>query len=195
MARGQSGGHTRYLPEEDRNLWTRDQFKDMLAAAMGGRVAEELVFDEITTGAGSDIEQATNIARQMVTRYGMSEKLGPRTFGKREEMVFLGREISEQRDYSDKVAEIIDQEVHEIIDDAYEAARRVIAEYMPKLKQLSEYLIENETIEVDELDKLWETPPDSDDVQPDGGVVDPVPPKPTTPPVSSAPPAPSPAGD
>ena len=197
VARGQSGGHTRYLPEEDRNLWTRDQFKDMLAAAMGGRVAEELVFDEITTGAGSDIEQATNIARQMVTRYGMSEKLGPRTFGKREEMVFLGREISEQRDYSDKVAETIDQEVHEIIDDAYQSAHKVISEYMPKLKQLSEYLIENETIEVDELDNLWETPPNGDDIQPDsdGGVVDPVPPEPTTPPVSSAPPAPSPAGD
>ena len=197
VARGQSGGHTRYLPEEDRNLWTREQFKDMLAAAMGGRVAEELVFDEITTGAGSDIEQATNIARQMVTRYGMSEKLGPRTFGKREEMVFLGREISEQRDYSDKVAEIIDQEVHQIIDDAYQSAHKVITEYMPKLKQLSEYLIDNETIEVDELDNLWETPPDSDDIQPDsdGGVVDPVPPEPTTPPVSSAPPAPSPAGD
>ena len=198
VARGQSGGHTRYLPEEDRNLWTRDQFKDMLAAAMGGRVAEELVFDEITTGAGSDIEQATNIARQMVTRYGMSEKLGPRTFGKREEMVFLGREISEQRDYSDKIAETIDQEVHEIIDDAYESASKVIAEYMPKLKQLSEYLIAYETIEVDELDKLWETPPDSDDdTQPesgDGGIVDPLPPTPT-PPVSSAPPAPSPAGD
>ena len=197
IARGQSGGHTRYLPEEDRNLWTRDQFKDMLAAAMGGRVAEELVFDEITTGAGSDIEQATNIARQMVTRYGMSEKLGPRTFGKREEMVFLGREISEQRDYSDKVAETIDQEVHKIIDDAYQSAHKAITEYMPKLKQLSEYLIENETIEVDELDRLWETPPDGDDIQPDsdGGVVDPVPPEPTTPPVSSAPPAPSPAGD
>ncbi len=197
VTHGQSGGYTRYLPEEDRNLWTREQFKDMLAAAMGGRVAEELVFDEITTGAGSDIEQATNIARQMVTRYGMSEKLGPRTFGKREEMVFLGREISEQRDYSDKVAETIDQEVHEIIDDAYESARKVISEYMPKLKQLSEYLIVNETIEVDEMDKLWETPPDSDDdFQPDsdGGVVDPLPPA-STPPVTSAPPAPSPSGD
>ncbi len=196
VARGQSGGHTRYLPEEDRNLWTRDQFQDMLAAAMGGRVAEELVFDEITTGAGSDIEQATNIARQMVTRYGMSEKLGPRTFGKREEMVFLGREISEQRDYSDKVAETIDQEVHEIIDNAYEAAREVISEYMPKLKQLSEYLIANETIEADELDKLWEeAPTDRGDTQPnnDDGGLDPIPPPAT--PVPPAPPAPSPAGD
>ncbi len=198
IARGQSGGHTRYLPEEDRNLWTREQFQDMLAAAMGGRVAEELVFDEITTGAGSDIEQATNIARQMVTRYGMSEKLGPRTFGKREEMVFLGREISEQRDYSDKIAETIDQEVHRIIDDAYQSAYEVISEYMPKLKQLSEYLIANETIEVDELDELWETPPDGDEsaqTDTDGGVIDPTPPAPTTPPISSAPPAPSPAGD
>ena len=201
VARGQSGGHTRYLPEEDRNLWTRDQFEDMLAAALAGRVAEELVFDEITTGAGSDIEQATNIARQMVTRYGMSEKLGPRTFGKREEMVFLGREISERRDYSDKIAEIIDQEVHQIIDDAYEAARKVVIEYMPKLKQLSEYLISNETIDVDELDKLWETtPPDSDedprpDTNSDGDGLDPIPSEPTNPPVSSAPPAPSPAGD
>ena len=158
VARGQSGGHTRYLPEEDRNLWTREQFVDMLAAAMGGRVAEEIVFDEITTGAGSDIEQATNIARQMVTRYGMSDELGPRTFGKREEMVFLGREISEQRDYSDKIAETIDREVHDIIDNAYETAHGVVTEHMPKLKQLSEYLILNETIEMDELNALWETP-------------------------------------
>ena len=165
VARGQSGGHTRYLPEEDRNLWTREQFVDMLAAAMGGRVAEEIVFDEITTGAGSDIEQATNIARQMVTRYGMSDELGPRTFGKREEMVFLGREISEQRDYSDKIAETIDREVHDIIDNAYETARGVVTENMPKLKQLSEYLILNETIEMDELNALWEETPadDADD--------------------------------
>ena len=165
VARGQSGGHTRYLPEEDRNLWTREQFVDMLAAAMGGRVAEEIVFDEITTGAGSDIEQATNIARQMVTRYGMSDELGPRTFGKREEMVFLGREISEQRDYSDKIAETIDREVHDIIDNAYETARGVVTEHMPKLKQLSEYLILNETIEMDELNALWETPTDDVDDQ------------------------------
>ena len=161
VSRGQSGGHTRYLPEEDRNLWTRAQFEDMLAAALGGRVAEELVFDEITTGAGSDIQQATNIARQMVTRYGMSEKLGPRTFGKSEDMVFLGREISERRDYSDKVAETIDAEVHRIIDDAHKSANAVIAERMPELERIAEYLIENETIEVDELDRLWDDAPAS----------------------------------
>ena len=166
VSRGQSGGHTRYLPEEDRNLWTRAQFEDMLAAALGGRVAEELVFDEITTGAGSDIQQATNIARQMVTRYGMSEKLGPRTFGKRDEMVFLGREISERRDYSDKVAETIDAEVHDIIDAAHKSANAVISEHMPELERIAESLIEKETLEVDDLNRLWDAadaPPDDVD--------------------------------
>ena len=193
VSRGQSGGHTRYLPEEDRNLWTRGQFSDMLAAALGGRVAEEVVFDQLTTGAGSDIEQATNIARQMVTRYGMSDKLGPRTFGKREEMVFLGREISEQRDYSDKIAETIDAEVHDIIDTAYNKATDAIREHMPKLKQLAEYLIEHETIEVDDLNTLWETPPDATDDPPDpSSEDDDRGPQPDTPPIT---PAPAPAGD
>jgi cell division protease FtsH len=197
VSRGQSGGHTRYLPEEDRNLWTRGQFSDMLAAALGGRVAEELVFNQLTTGAGSDIEQATNIARQMVTRFGMSEKLGPRTFGKREEMVFLGREISEQRDYSDKVAETIDAEVHDIIDSSYDMATEVIKEHMPKLEQLAKYLVENETIEVDELNALWETPPDASDESPDspGSPEDDRGPQPDVPPIAPAPPAPAPAGD
>ena len=111
VPRGTSGGYTRYLPEEDRRIWTRSQFEDMLAAALGGRVAEELVFDEVTTGASNDLERATSVARTMVTRYGMSDKLGPRTFGKSGELVFLGREIAEQRDYSDSVAETIDEEV------------------------------------------------------------------------------------
>ena len=195
VSRGQSGGHTRYLPEEDRNLWTRAQFSDMLAAALGGRVAEELVFNQLTTGAGSDIEQATNIARQMVTRYGMSEKLGPRTFGKREEMVFLGREISEQRDYSDKIAETIDSEVHDIIDSAYNVATEVVREHMPKLEQLSEYLIEYETIEVDDLNSLWETPPEATDERPESGPEDDPDPQPDSPPIAPAPPAPAPVGD
>ena len=196
VSRGQSGGHTRYLPEEERNLWTRGQFEEMLAAALGGRVAEELVFDQLTTGAGSDIEQATNIAKQMVTRYGMSERLGPRTFGKREEMVFLGREISERRDYSNKVAETIDQEVHDIIDDAYNQATAVITEHMPKLEQLAKYLIEHETIEVDGLDTIWKTPPDSEPSGEPGTGDGPGPdPEPGLPPVSSAPPAPAPVGD
>ncbi len=162
VARGQTAGHTRYLPEEDRQMWTKHQFEDMLAAALGGRVAEEVVFNEVTTGAGNDLEQATNIAQSMVTRYGMSEKLGPRTFGKREQMVFLGREISQQRDYSNDVAETIDDEIHDIINRAYESAQKAITENMAKLTQLSKCLLENETVESDVLEQIWSTPPSAE---------------------------------
>ncbi len=158
VARGQSGGHTRYLPEEDRHLWTKGQFQDMMAAAMGGRVAEEIIFNEITTGASNDLEQATRIARTMVTRYGMSEKLGPRTFGKREELVFLGREISEQRDYSDRIAEDIDEDVHSLIDFAYQTANRVVTENRSKLAKLAKYLIVNETAEEEVIGEMFSSP-------------------------------------
>ena len=158
VSRGAMGGYTRFLPEEDRNIWTKHQFEDKLAATLGGRVAEELVFDEITTGASNDLEQATSIARSMVTRYGMSEKLGPRTFGKREEMVFLGREITEQRDYSDKVAEVIDDDVHNLIDNAYQTAKRVLTSHKAKLVQVAKYLLTNETVEGDALKELFNSP-------------------------------------
>ena len=151
VSRGQMGGYTRFLPEEDRSLWSKAQFKDRIGAAMGGRAAEEIVFGEVTTGASNDLEQATNIARSMVTRYGMSEKLGPRSFGKREEMVFLGKEISEQRDYSEGVAAAIDEEVHELVDNAYQNASRIINSNREKLDKLAKYLIQNETIEGDQL--------------------------------------------
>ena len=154
VARGMSGGHTRYLPDEDRNLWTKGQFEDMMAAAMGGRVAEEIIFEDVTTGASNDLEQATNIARTMVTRYGMSSKLGPRTFGKREELVFLGREISEQRDYSDKIAQDIDEEVYGLVEDAYKKATTVITDNKDRLSHLAHYLIANETAEGDELKEI-----------------------------------------
>ncbi|MCH7746080.1 MAG: cell division protein FtsH, partial [Chloroflexi bacterium] len=159
VSRGNSGGHTRYLPEEDRNLFTKNQFNDMLAAALGGRVAEEVIFDEITTGASSDLEQATNIARTMVTRYGMSEKLGPRTFGKREELVFLGREIAEQRNYSDRVAETIDEEVHSLIDNAYQTAKRLLGAHKAKLTQVAKYLLIHETVAEEALDELLNSQP------------------------------------
>ena len=158
VARGQTGGHTRYLPEEDRHLWTKGQFQDMMAAAMGGRVAEEIIFNEITTGASNDLEQATRVARTMVTRYGMSEKLGPRTFGKREELVFLGKEISEQRDYSDRIAEDIDEDVHSLIDFAYQTANRVVTENRSKLAKLAKYLIVNETAEEEVIGELFSSP-------------------------------------
>ena len=155
IARGQAGGYTKTVPEEDRNLRTSNQFEARLAMAMGGRAAEELVFGEITTGASNDLEQATNIARAMVTRFGMSKKLGPRTFGKREEMVFLGREISEQRDYSDSVAEQIDDEVHSLIAGAYSTAMRILNERKAKLDHVSNYLIENETIEEEQVADIF----------------------------------------
>ncbi len=154
VARGRSGGHTRYLPDEDRNLWTKAQFQDMMAAAMGGRVAEQITFDDITTGASNDLEQATGIARAMVTRYGMSTKLGPRTFGKRDELVFLGREISEQRDYSDKIAQDIDEEVFSLVDTAYQTATKVLTDNNAKLAQLARYLIVHETVEDEELREI-----------------------------------------
>ena len=158
VARGMTLGHTRQLPTEDRYMITRAQFKDMLATLLGGHTAEGIIFNEITTGSQNDIEQATKLARKMITDFGMSEKLGPRTFGHKEELVFLGREISEQRDYSDKVAEQIDDEVHSIIQQAYKTAKKILTENKPKLIQIAEKLINQETIEGGGLDELFDAP-------------------------------------
>ena len=160
VARGMSLGHTRQLPIEDRYLMTRAQFKDMLATLLGGHTAEELIFHEMTTGAQSDIEQATKIARAMVTSFGMSDTLGPRTFGRKEEMIFLGREISEQRDYSDKIAEQIDDEVYNLIQQAHQTAREILDKNKSKLVLLAEKLIAQETLEGEGLESVFsETPP------------------------------------
>lgn len=156
IARGILGGWTRFLPSEDRHLWTKSQFDDRLAVSLGGRVAEEITFGEMTTGAQNDLEQATKLARQMVTEYGMSERLGPRTFGQRQELVFLGREISEQRDYSDKIAQEIDEEVHSIIQRAYSTAKKVLTSNKEKLNQLAQELITRETLDEPDLDRLFE---------------------------------------
>ena len=160
ISRGTMGGYTRFLPPEDRFLWTLAQFKDMMTTAMGGRVAELVTFGEIeiTTGASNDLETATRLAKDMVTRYGMSDKLGPRTFGRREEMVFLGREISEQRDYSDKVAEEIDQEVRTLVQTSYDEAKQILTDNKESLERIAKYLIQYETVEGDQLDRLFEGP-------------------------------------
>ena len=155
VSRGAMGGHTSLLPDEDRYLWTKNQFTDMMTVTMGGRVAEELIFDEVTTGASNDLERATKIALGMIKRYGMSEGLGPRTFGKREEMIFLGREISEERDYGDKVAAEIDDEVKNLINHSYNHAEELLVTHKPKLVRLAEYLIENETISGASLNGLF----------------------------------------
>ena len=154
ISRGNMGGHTTLLPEEDRYLWTKNQFEDMLAVTMGGRVAEEQIFSEVTTGASNDLERGTKISLDMVKRYGMSAALGPRTFGKREELVFLGREISEQRDYGDRVAEEIDQEVKKLVYTAYQRAGEVLVAHKDKLVRVAEYLVENESMGQETLNRL-----------------------------------------
>jgi cell division protease FtsH len=156
VARGIIGGWTRLLPSEDRHLGTKSQFEDSLAVSLGGRVAEEITFGEMTTGAQHDLEEATKLARKMVTEYGMSEKLGPRTFGQRQELIFLGREISEQRDYSDKIAQEIDEEVHNIIQRAYDTAKQILTANKEKLKQIAQELITHETLDEPELNKILE---------------------------------------
>jgi cell division protease FtsH len=155
IPRGMAGGITWYL-EEDTYFYSRSKFKAMIASALGGRVAEEIVFAEITTGASSDLKQVTKMARSMVTQYGMSEELGPRIYGEKQEMVFLGREISEQRDYSDAIAEKIDAEVRQIIDEAYERARQLLTEHRDKLELIAQKLLEMETLEAAEFVALME---------------------------------------
>ncbi|MCL1885883.1 MAG: ATP-dependent zinc metalloprotease FtsH [Dehalococcoidia bacterium] len=153
IPRGLAGGYTKPLVE-DRLYHTRSYIEDTLAMYMGGRVAEELTFKELSTGASQDIKEATDLARRMVTNYGMSDLLGPRTFGKKEEMVFLGREITEQRDYGDKVADQIDAEVNRIISEAHNKADKMLTENLAKLNQVAKTLLEKETIEGSEIDDL-----------------------------------------
>jgi len=158
VARGITGGYTRLIPTEDRYLATRSQFNDTLATLLGGHAAEELIFNEMSTGSQNDIEEATKLARKMVTEYGMSDKLGPLTFGQKDEMVFLGREISEQRNYSEKVAKLIDDEIRSIIQYARDIAKKILAENKLKLKQIAEKLIARETLESEELEAIFDEP-------------------------------------
>ncbi len=154
IPRGRAGGYTLFLPDEDRNYMSVSQFEAQLAVALGGRVAEEIVFGDVTTGASSDITTVTRIARAMVTRYGMSKKLGPIAFGEKDELIFLGREISEQRNYGDEVAREIDIEVHRIVDEAHSRAREILTTNRAVLNDMSSALIEYETIDGERLREL-----------------------------------------
>jgi len=154
VSRGMALGYTMPLPEDDRYLKQRSKFEDELAGLLGGRAAEELIFSDITTGASNDLERATRLARKMVTEYGMSDKLGPLTFGHKNELVFLGREIGEQRNYSEEVAQAIDEEVRRLITQAHETALRILRENKDKLINVARQLIETETLEAPELDAL-----------------------------------------
>lgn len=155
VSRGMALGFTWTRPDKDRRLLSKAKFEDELAQLLGGRVAEELIFQDITTGAENDLRRATKIARDMVTVYGMSDKLGPVTWGEREELVFLGRELGEHKTYSDKLAEQIDQEVTNIIQKAHHRAKTVLQKHKELLKKISERLIKDETIEGDEFEKFF----------------------------------------
>lgn len=156
VARGGAGGFTLFLPEDDQTLISESAFKARLAVGLGGRVAEEVIFTDVTTGASGDLEHITRMARAMVTRFGMSKKLGPLTFGDKEELIFLGRQLSEQRNYSEEVAEEIDFEVRRLVDEAHVKAHKVLTENIDKLKLIANRLIEEETLNAKEFAALFD---------------------------------------
>src|SRR5881409_3151250 len=158
ISRGMALGWTLSLPEEDKYLVSRDELMDQIAGIMGGRVAEEIVFNDITSGAENDIQRATQMARRMVTQWGMSEKLGTVTMGHKEELVFLGRDLGEQRNYSEEIAAIIDEEIRNIIGNGYETAKRILTEKRDKMTVVAEHLMVVETIDGAELDELLSRP-------------------------------------
>jgi cell division protease FtsH len=155
ISRGMALGYTMALPSEDRYLQSKTEFEDKIAGLLAGNVAERLVFGDTTTGASNDIEKATDLARRMVTEFGMSDRLGPLSFGKRDELIFLGREIGEQRNYSDEVAKLIDDEVRAIVDHAYGRAMEVLVRHRGKLTALAEKLVAEETVDAEEFEKLF----------------------------------------
>jgi len=157
IPRGQAAGYAWQVPEEEKTLYSKEDFMARIAVALGGRIAEEIVFHDISSGASSDLEQVTRIARGMVTRYGMSEKLGPMVFGKKEEMIFLGREINEQRNYSEEVAEEIDREVRALVDEGYQQAKAALEDRRDLLDLVAQTLLNQETLTRQDLKSLFET--------------------------------------
>ncbi|MEA2270513.1 MAG: cell division protease FtsH, partial [Solirubrobacteraceae bacterium] len=154
ISRGQALGYTISMPQEDKFLTTRAELLDNMAMTLGGRAAEEIVFDEITTGASNDLEKITATAKQMVMRFGMSERLGPRVFGHDRSLPFLGREFSAEPDYSDEVAREIDDEIRRIVEGAHQRAKDILTEHREALSTISEILLKRETIEKEEFQAL-----------------------------------------
>ena len=155
VPRGMAGGYTMYRPDEDKNFMSKSEMEENIVSLLGGRVAESLVLDDISTGASNDIERATKIARDMVTKYGMSEKLGTITFGSNQDEVFLGRDLAHAKDYSEETAAMIDEEVKRIIDNAYKTARQILSSNMDKLTAVAERLLEKEKIDGEEFDEIF----------------------------------------
>jgi len=158
ISRGMAAGYTLALPSEDRTLMAKKKMMADMIGLLGGRAAEEIVFDDITSGASNDIERVTKLARTMVTRLGMSDELGPMVYGQKEELIFLGREISEQRDYSEQVAEKIDDEVRQLVNYSYTQAKKILVEYREKLDAVAKKLLEVETLSKDEFEKVFPAP-------------------------------------
>jgi len=157
-ARGMAGGYTIMLPEEDRTLMARKKMFADMVGLLGGRAAEELIFDDITSGASNDLERVTRMARAMVTRLGMSAELGPMVYGQKEELIFLGREISEQRDYSEAVAQQIDKEVRRLVSEAHDTAKSIVLKYRDRLDSVAMRLLEVETISREEFEEIFPPP-------------------------------------
>jgi cell division protease FtsH len=158
IARGMAAGYTIALPMDDRTLMPRKKLLAEMVGLLGGRAAEEIVFDDITSGASNDIERVTQLARNMVTRLGMSNELGPMVYGQKEELIFLGREISEQRDYSESIAEKIDKEIRSLVNEAYTQAKVLLGKYRNELDAVANRLLEVETLSRDEFEKIFPSP-------------------------------------
>jgi len=154
IARGRTGGYTLKLPETDKRLHTKKEFVDDLAVMLGGYVTEKVVFGDVSTGPSNDLKQVTNLARSLVTQYGMSDKLGTRTFDNKDEMIFLGKEIHERRDYSEAIAQKIDEEVSRFVSHAYKAAEKIITSHKTKLEAIVKALLEKESLEREEFEKI-----------------------------------------
>ncbi len=162
ISRGQALGYTISLPTEDRFLVSKSELKDRLASTLGGRAAEEIQFEEVTSGASNDLQKATEIAKQMIMRYGMSDKLGPRTFGHNHAQPFLGREFSQEPDYSDEIAQEIDAEIKHIVEDAHATARQILLDHREELDTITNILVERETLEKKEFEQLLDGVPEEE---------------------------------
>ena len=156
VPRGMAGGYTMYRPTEDKSFMSKSEMEETIVSLLGGRVAEALILDDISTGASNDIERASKIAREMVTKYGMSERLGTIVFGSGQEEVFLGRDWAQQRNYSEETAGIIDEEVKRIVDKAYQIARQILNENIDKLHIVASILLEKEKIDGEEFEAIFQ---------------------------------------
>ena len=155
VPRGMAGGYTMYRPDEDKNFMSKSEMEESIISLLGGRVAESLALDDISTGASNDIERATKIAREMVTKYGMSERIGTITFGSGQEEVFLGRDFAQTKNFSEETANLIDEEVKRIIDKAYNTAKQILSNNMDKLTQVATRLLEKEKIDGEEFEAIF----------------------------------------